>query len=115
MAARGRIRYGTKIGNRFDISNDIEGLKDVDSKTNILTGFDIDTSSFAGDEGYFVKQAGSGAKSVLIRVQDLNTSNPKVRGFRTLNYSTYGMACHGDYVYIASKDSTGVSTAAGRC
>lgn len=106
MAARGRIRYGTKIGNRFDISNDIEGLKDVDSNTNILTGFDIDTSSFAGDEGYFVKQAGSGAKSVLIRVQDLNTSNPKVRGFRTLNYSTYGMACHGDYVYIASKDST---------
>ena len=68
MATRGRIRYKTKIENRFNISNDIEELKEVDSKTNILTGFDIDTTSFTGDEGYFVKQSGSGEKAVLIFV-----------------------------------------------
>ena len=112
MATRGRIRYGTKIGNRFNISNDIEELKEVDSKTNILTGFDIDTTSFTGDEGYFVKQSGSGEKAVLIRVQNLNTANPKVRGFKPLNYSTYGMAYYADYVYITSKGSTVVKSSA---
>ena len=35
MATRGRIRYGTKIGNRFNISNDMEELKEVDSKTKV--------------------------------------------------------------------------------
>lgn len=112
MATRGRIRYKTKIENRFNISNDIEELKEVDSKTNILTGFDIDTSSFAGDEGYFVKQSGSGAKAVLIRVQNLNTEKPTVRGFKPLNYSTYGMAYYADYVYITSKGSTVVKSSA---
>lgn len=98
-----KIRYEAAIANRIEIQDYVSTGKTI----NVLTGFDINIKN---NEGYVIKQCSTADKSALIRIKNINSPTASIRGYKILNYSTFGMAFYNNYVYIASKNSTVVKT-----